>query len=162
GAKIGGHPEELILPELAKVVGRPVRWTETRTENMLAMGHGRAQVQLVEIGGSCDGTNEAYRLSVLPGAGAYPATRAFPPYVTRMMAAGTYAIPKVECVSTSVVTNTNPIIAYRGAGRPEATAAIERAIDLFAAEIGQDAADVRRRNLLPRFEEPHSTPVGAV
>jgi carbon-monoxide dehydrogenase large subunit len=71
-----------------------------------------------------------------------------------------YAIPKIECQTTSVVTNTTPVVAYRGAGRPEATAAIERAMDLFAAEIGMDPADVRRANLIPRFEQPHTTVVG--
>jgi carbon-monoxide dehydrogenase large subunit len=78
------------------------------------------------------------------------------------MAPGVYDIPAVETSFSSVVTNTTPVGAYRGAGRPEATAAIERAVDLFAAEIGADPAEVRRRNLLPRFEEPHTTPTGAL
>ena len=160
GAKIGPTPEEALLPWLARRLGRPVRWTETRSENMVAMGHGRAQIQLVEIGGRRDGTVEAYRLSILQDAGAYPAVGAFLPFLTRMMAAGVYAIPKIECNTSAVVTNTAPVIAYRGAGRPEAAAAIERAIDLFAAEIGMDAVEVRRRNLVPPFSEPHTTPVG--
>ncbi|MGI8664190.1 MAG: xanthine dehydrogenase family protein molybdopterin-binding subunit [Acidimicrobiales bacterium] len=160
GAKIGVHPEENTLPAIARIVGRPVRWTETRSENMVAMGHGRAQVQLVEMGGTRDGTIEAYSLSVLQDAGAYPDVGAFLPYLTRTMAAGTYAIPKVECTFTSVATNTTPIIAYRGAGRPEACAAIERAVDLFAAEVGLDAAEVRRRNLIAKFDEPYVTPMG--
>jgi aerobic carbon-monoxide dehydrogenase large subunit len=160
GAKIGVHPEEMTMPAIARIVGRPVRWTETRGENMVAMGHGRAQVQIVEIGGSRDGSIGAYRLTVLQDAGAYPAVGAFLPFLTRTMAAGTYAIPKVECAFSSVTTNTTPVIAYRGAGRPEACAAIERAVDLFAAEIGMDAAEVRRRNLVPKFDEPHTTPMG--
>ena len=77
--------------------------------------------------------------------------------MTRPMASGVYAIPNIECRTTSVVTNTTPIVAYRGAGRPEATAAIERAMDLFAAEIGMDPAEVRRSNLIPKFDEPHTT-----
>lgn len=157
GPKIGSSPEELLLPWLARRAGRPVRWTETRSENLVGMGHGRAQVQLIEIGGRYDGTVEAYRLSVLQDAGAYPAIGAFLPWFTRMMAAGTYAIGRIECNTTSVVTTTTPVVAYRGAGRPEATAAIERAMDLFAAEIGRDPAEVRFRNLIPRFDEPLAT-----
>jgi carbon-monoxide dehydrogenase large subunit len=76
------------------------------------------------------------------------------------MSSGVYAIPKIECRTKSVVTNTTPIVAYRGAGRPEATAAIERAMDMFAAEIGMDAAEVRRKNLIPKFMQPHSTAIG--
>ena len=162
GPKIGGHPEDLLLPWLSRRTGRPVRWTETRSENMVSMGQGRGQVHTIEIGGSRDGTVLAYRLFVLQDAGAYPAIGAFLPYLTRMMAPGTYAIPRVECSTRSVVTNTTPILAYRGAGRPEATAAVERAMDLFAAEVGLDPADVRRRNLVPKFDEPHTTPVQTV
>jgi carbon-monoxide dehydrogenase large subunit len=159
GPKIGAHPEELLLPWLARRVGRPVRFTETRSENLVGLGHGRGQVHQVEIGGRRDGTIEAYRLGVLQDAGAYPALGAFLPYLTRVMAPGTYAIDKVECSTRSVVTNTTPTVAYRGAGRPEATAAVERAVDLFAAEIGMDPAEVRRRNLLPAFSEAHTTAV---
>ena len=160
GAKISPTAEEGLLPWLAQQLGRPMRWTETRTENMLAMGHGRAQIQLIEIGGRRDGTIEAYRLSILQDAGAYPSIGAFLPYLTRMMAAGVYAIPKIECNTTAVVTNTTPTIAYRGAGRPEAAAAIERAVDLFAAKVGMDPVEVRRRNLIAKFDEPHTTAVG--
>ena len=80
--------------------------------------------------------------------------------MTRPMSSGVYAIPNIECRTTSVVTNTTPTDAYRGAGRPEATAAIERAMDLFAAEIGMDPAEVRRINLIPPFSEPHTTVIG--
>jgi carbon-monoxide dehydrogenase large subunit len=161
GPKIGAHPEELLLPWLARRLGQPVRWSETRSENLVALGHGRGQVQQVEIGGRRDGTVEAYRLGVVQDAGAYPALGAFLPYFTRLMAPGTYDIPRVSCSTESVVTNTTPTVAYRGAGRPEATAAIERAMDLFAAEVGLDPADVRRRNLLARFDEPVRTATGA-
>src|SRR4051812_47335684 len=160
GAKSGASAEELLVPWLARTLGRPVRWHETRSENMVAMGHGRAQVQLVEIGGSRDGIVEAYRLSVLQDAGGYPEVGAVLPYLTRMMAAGVYAIPRIECNTSSVVTNTTPVVAYRGAGRPEACAAIERAMDLFAAELGVDPVDVRRRNLIPPFREPVTTAIG--
>jgi carbon-monoxide dehydrogenase large subunit len=97
---------------------------------------------------------------VLQDAGGYPAIGAVLPYLTRMMAAGVYDIARIECNTTSVVTNTTPVVAYRGAGRPEATAAIERAMDLFAAEIGMDPAEVRRRNLIAPFSEPITTAIG--
>ena len=161
GAKIDLHPEDLLLPWLARRCGRPVRWVESRSENLMAMVQGRAQVQDVAIGGRRDGTIEAYRLSIVQDAGAYPSMGAYLPMLTRSMAAGTYAIPVVEADARVVVTTTPPVGAYRGAGRPEATAAIERAVDLFAAEVGMDPAEVRRRNLLPRFDEPLTTPTGA-
>ena len=160
GAKMGLYPEEAILPWIARTLGRPVRWHESRTENMLGLGHGRAQLQQLEIGGTRDGTVLAYRNTVLQDAGAYPAIGAILPFMTRMMAPGVYGIGKIECNSNSVVTNTTPVTAYRGAGRPEAAAAIERAMDLFAAEIGMDPVDVRRRNLLAKFDDPVTTPVG--
>ena len=162
GAKIGGYPEELLLAWLAKRVGRPVRWTETRSENMVGLGHGRGQRQSIEIGGSRDGNVEAYRLTILQDGGAYAEVGSILPYLTRMMAPGTYDIPKVEVNATAVTTNTTPTVAYRGAGRPEATAAIERAMDLFAAEIGMDPAEVRRRNLVPSSAFPWTTATGAV
>ncbi|MEQ1787926.1 MAG: molybdopterin cofactor-binding domain-containing protein, partial [Acidimicrobiales bacterium] len=142
GAKIGSYQEELLLGWLARRVGRPVRWSETRSENMVGLGHGRAQHQTIEIGGSRDGNVAAYRLTVLQESGAYAEMGSILPYLTRMMAQGTYDIPKVEFNSRSVTTNTTPTVAYRGAGRPEATAAIERAMDLFALEIGMDPAEV--------------------
>jgi carbon-monoxide dehydrogenase large subunit len=160
GAKIGAYPEDLLLPWLARAAGWPVRWLETRSENMVGMGHGRGQEQTVEIGGRRDGTLEAYRLTVLQDSGAYPGLGAFLPFLTRSMATGVYAIPKVECNTRSVVTNTTPTVAYRGAGRPEATAAIERAVDLFAAEIGVDPVEVRRKNLVSNASFPYTTSVG--
>ena len=138
-----------------------MRWIETRSENMIGMVHGRAQVQTVTIGGDRDGTVAAYRLDVLQDAGAYPRLGAVLPMFTRMMAPGVYDIPGASRGRACVVTNTTPIVAYRGAGRPEATAAIERAMDLFAAEIGMDPAEVRRRNLLRPDEFPFTTKGGA-
>jgi aerobic carbon-monoxide dehydrogenase large subunit len=162
GAKFGADPEHAVVCWVARELGRPARWTESRNENLVGMTHGRAQRQAVTIGGSRDGKVEAYRLEILQDSGAYPRIGAFLPYLTILMAPGPYAIGRAEAVGKSVVTNTTPIGAYRGAGRPEATAALERAIDLFAAEIGRDPAQVRRQNLLPRFTEPHTTAFGAV
>jgi carbon-monoxide dehydrogenase large subunit len=161
GAKFGADPEHGVVCWVARRLGRPARWAETRNENLIAMTHGRAQRQTVTMGGRRDGTVTAYRLEILQDCGAYPKLGAILPSLTILMAPGPYAIPRAEAVATSVVTNTTPVGAYRGAGRPEATAAVERAIDLFAAEIGLDPADVRRKNLLPAFSEPHTTSFGA-
>ena len=161
GAKIGVYPDELLLGTLAKRVERPVRWQETRSESMMVLGHGRAQVQHVTIGGRRDGTVTHYRLYAIQDSGAFADMGSIlAPFMTRPMSSGVYAIPNIECRTTSVVTNTTPTVAYRGAGRPEATAAIERAMDLFAMEVGMDPADVRRINLIPPFQEPHTTVVG--
>ncbi len=161
GAKGSGHPEDLLVPWLARHCGRPVRWVETRTENMIAMVQGRGQVQDVTIGGTPEGVIEAYHLTITQDAGAYPTLGALLPGLTRMMAAGTYAIDPVTSEARTVVTSSVPTGAYRGAGRPEAAAALERAVDLFAAEVGLDPAEVRRINLVPAFSEPRRTAAGA-
>jgi len=162
GAKFGADPEHALVAWVAQRLGRPARWSETRYENLIAMTHGRAQQQTVTIGGNRDGTVLGYRLEILQDAGAYVRIGAMLPFLTILMTPGPYAIPRAEAIARSVVTTTTPIGAYRGAGRPEASAAIERAMDMFAAEIGMDAADVRRRNLLPKFTEPHRTKFGAL
>jgi len=162
GAKFGADPEHAVVAWIARHLGRPARWTETRYENLIAMTHGRAQQHTVTIGGSRDGNVLAYRLEIVQDAGAYPKIGAVLPMLTILMTSGPYDIPKAEAVAKVVVTNTTPIGAYRGAGRPEATAALERAIDLFATEIGVDPADVRRKNLLAPFTEPHRTAFGAL
>ena len=162
GAKVGIDPDALVVGWAARHVGRALSWTETRSENLIAMTHGRAQQQVIKIGGSRDGRILAYRLEIVQDAGAYPRMGGFLPFLTRLMAAGPYDIPHVEAASSTVVTNTTPTAAYRGAGRPEATAAIERAVDLFAAEIGKDPAEVRRSNLVPPDKFPYSSPCGPV
>jgi carbon-monoxide dehydrogenase large subunit len=154
------YPEDVIVAWVAQTMGRPARWTETRSENIVGMYHGRAAILDVTIGGSRDGTIQAYRLSILQDAGAYPGIGAFLPHFTDIMASGVYTIPKVEVEATSVVTNTTPVGPFRGAGRPEATQAIERAIDLFAGEIGVDPADVRRKNFAPADAFPFTTASG--
>ncbi len=161
GAKIGTYPEDLLLGVVAKRIGRPVRWRETRSESMVGLGHGRAQLQYITIGGSRDGKVSHYQFHAIQDSGAWvDMGTILAPFMTRPMSSGVYAIPNIECRTTSVVTNTTPTVAYRGAGRPEATAAIERAMDMFAAEIGKDAAEVRRINLIPKFMEPHTTAIG--
>ncbi len=161
GAKAGMYPEYAVVAAIARRLGRPVRWTETRSENMVAMTHGRGQVQHVELGLRRDGTFTALRARVVQDAGAYPSIGAFLPYLTRLMGQGTYRIPKVEVRSVSAVTNTTATAAYRGAGRPEATAMIERIVDLAAAELGVDPVDLRRGNLIPPEDFPLTTVTGA-
>ena len=162
GAKFGADSEHALTCWLARKLNRPITWVETRSDNMVGMTHGRAQLQTVTIGGDRDGNVTAYRLHVIQDAGAYPKIGALLPSLTALMAPGVYDIERLETSYQSVVTNTTPIGAYRGAGRPEATAAIERAMDLFAAEIGMDPAEVRRRNLLPAFTEPFRSLGGAL
>jgi carbon-monoxide dehydrogenase large subunit len=161
GAKYGAYPEEVLVPWLARRLGRPVRWVETRTESMMTLGHGRGQLQTVTLGGTREGKVQAYRLRVLQDCGAYPAGGALLPYMTRLMASGVYDIPKVDVHVECVVTSTTPIEAYRGAGRPEATAAIERIMDCYAAHIGMDPAEVRRANMLGDDVFPYTTPTKA-
>lgn len=162
GAKMPVYPEDIAVAWLARHLGRAVRWVETRSESMVGLGHGRAQRQQVAIGGRRDGTVVAYQLHVLQDAGAYPAFGAFLPHMTRIMLTGVYDIERAEFASTSVVTSTTPTVAYRGAGRPEAAAALERAMDLFATAIGMDPAEVRRRNMVAANRFPFTTPAGTV
>jgi carbon-monoxide dehydrogenase large subunit len=162
GAKVAVDRDAVAVAWAARRTGRALRWVETRSENLVGMTHGRAQRQDITIGGSRDGRILAYRLDLVQDTGAYPRMSGFLPGLTRLMAVGPYDIPHVETASRVVVTNTTPVSAYRGAGRPEATAAIERAVDLFAAEIGMDPADVRRRNLIPPDKFPYATASGAV
>jgi carbon-monoxide dehydrogenase large subunit len=161
GAKFGVDPEAVLTCWIAQQLGRPARWSETRMENLVGMTHGRAQQHKVTIGGRKDGTVLAYRIEILQDCGAYPRIGAFLPSLTILMTPGPYDIPRAESWASAVVTNTTPIGAYRGAGRPEAAAAIDRAIDLFATAAGVDPAEVRRKNLLPKFTEPHTTAFGA-
>ena len=154
--------EEVLVVWLARRLGRPVRWTETRSESMVALSHGRALRLDYTLGGTRDGKVLAYRLDVLQDCGAYPALGAFLPNLTALMASGVYAIPRIEFEGRSVVTNTTPISAFRGAGRPEASQAIERAIDTFAAELELDPAEVRRRNFIPKDAFPYTTVTHAV
>ena len=108
-----------------------------------------------------DGELLAYRMDILQDAGAYPGVTAFLPNLTALLASGVYAIPRIEVDGVSVVTNTAPLTTVRGAGRPEASQAIERMVDLFAAEIGMDPVEVRRKNFIPKDAFPYKTATGA-
>jgi aerobic carbon-monoxide dehydrogenase large subunit len=160
GAK-GLNVEDILISWLARKTGRTIRWVESRSENMVAMNQGRAMVIDFKIGGSRDGKVEAYRMSVLADAGAYPGLGAFLPNLTGLMASGVYKIPKIGFELTVVTTNTTTIGPFRGAGRPEATQAIERAMDMWAAELGMDPGDVRRANFIQPDEFPYTTASGA-
>ena len=161
GAKVGIDRDAILVAWAARHTGRALRWVETRSENLVGMTHGRDQQHRIKIGGTRDGRVLAYRLDVVQDTGAYPRMSGFLPTLTNLMAVGPYDIAHVEAGYRVVVTNKTPIAAYRGAGRPEATAAIERAMDLFAAEIGMDPAEVRRKNLVPADKFPYQTPCGA-
>ena len=161
GAKARPSPEEALLGWIAKRVDRPIVWIPGRSDDMVGLGHGRGQVQYCRIGGTSTGDIKAYHLHVVQESGAYPAGGAGLPANARAMLTGCYDIPSAGFSSVSVVTNTTPTGAYRGAGRPEAAAAIERAVDAFAMEIGMDPAEVRRRNFLSPTDFPLVTKTGS-
>jgi carbon-monoxide dehydrogenase large subunit len=158
GGKFEPAPEAAVVAALALRLGVRVGWTQTRTENLLCMPHGRGQVQHGALGLRRDGTFTGIWAELLGDAGAYPTVGALIPNATLAMVAGTYAVTRAAGHARSVVTNTTPMGAYRGAGRPEASALVERLVDLAAAELGVDPVELRRRNLIDRF--PHATPTG--
>ena len=160
GAKSRPHAEEVLLPFLARRVGRPVLWVPDRSDDMVGLAHGRGQVQHVRIGGGRDGRIRAYEVHIVQDAGAYPGGGAMLPGNTKVMLTGCYEIPTAAFSADAAVTNTTPVGAYRGAGRPEAAAGLERAVDHFARAVGLDPAEVRRRNFLPPERFPLTTPSG--
>ncbi|MFT7599274.1 MAG: carbon-monoxide dehydrogenase large subunit [Acidimicrobiales bacterium] len=160
GAKSRFYPEDLALPLLAKRAGRPVRWTPHRSADMVGLGHSRAQRHTIKLGGDRDGTMKAWEIHVLGDCGAYPVAG---PALARnacMVLPGPFRVPRHRWTYTTVVTNTTPTVAYRGAGRPEGGAHIDRAVDLFAAEIAMDSLAVRRKNLLRADELPFTNVTG--
>ncbi len=161
GAKNGAYTEDMVVAHLARHLDQPVRWTSTRSEDMLGIAHGRGQIFEATIGGSHDGRIQCYQLRVAQDSGAYPEIGTMLPFMTHLMTSGVYDIEHVSYQADSVVTNTLPVGAYRGAGRPEAAAAIERMVDVFAAECGIDPGEVRRRNFLQPEAFPLTTPTGA-
>jgi carbon-monoxide dehydrogenase large subunit len=159
GLKIGIYPEEVVLAALAREHQWTLRWVETRMEHMLATTHGRAQVAELEAAVQADGTLTGLRMRVTADIGAYPLAP-FIPELTGQMAIGVYAIPTVDIEIACVFTNTTPVAAYRGAGRPEATYYIERLMDRIAGELSLDPAEVRRKNFIPPAAFPYRTPTG--
>ncbi len=161
GAKMPYYVEYALAVRAFGLLGRPVKWTETRSENMVAMTQGRGQIQHVAMGLRRDGTITGLRAKIFQDGGAYPAVGAFLPFFTRTMAQGVYMIPKVEVNTYSSVTNTTTIAAYRGAGRPEATQMLERMVDMAAAELGMDPVAIRKQNFIPPEAFPLTTVTGA-
>jgi carbon-monoxide dehydrogenase large subunit len=162
GAKIFVYPEMASTLYAAKKVGRPVKWIEARRENVATTQHGRDHVTDLEIAGTRDGKITAFRVHTYANLGAYLSTIApgIPTTLYGRMLAGVYKIPNIYCNVQGVYTNTASVDAYRGAGRPEATYAIERAVDMFAREIGMDPAEVRRRNFIQPEDFPYDTGIG--
>ncbi len=161
GAKHLGA-EGVVAAKVALELDRPVKWVETRSENMIAMAHGRGQVQYVELGLDRDGTFVGLRCRMIGDAGGYAGFGGILVIgSTRSMASGVYHIPKFGFDVAVVATNTTPMGAYRGAGRPEAAALIERIVDIAADEIGMDPAELRRKNFITPSEFPYTTVTGA-
>ena len=161
GAKAGARAEVLVVAAAAHRLGRPIKWMETRSENLVAMTHGRGQVQEIELGARRDGRLVGLKARVLADLGAYPGIALVLPMLTGQMSSGVYEIPVIDYEAHCVVTSTTPLGAYRGAGRPEAAAMLERAMDMLAVELEMDPADLRRRNLIPPDRFPHTTQGGA-
>ncbi|MBP2368127.1 xanthine dehydrogenase family protein molybdopterin-binding subunit [Pseudonocardia parietis] len=161
GPKAFEYIEWSIVARAALLLGHPVRWTETRSENMLAMVHGRAQRQDVELGLTREGRIVGLRAGVVGDVGAYPMIGTILPTLTHLMSQGVYDIPKIEFSWRSVATNTTPVGAYRGAGRPEATQMLERVLDIAADELDLDPTELRRLNFIPPESFPMTTVTGA-
>ena len=162
GSKIPVYADEMITAFCAMRLNRPVKWTETRSENFLATTHGRDHVEQVEMAANSDGKITAVRSVVHAGMGAYLSTAApgVPTILHGLMYSGPYDLTATRADIYGVFTNTTPVDAYRGAGRPEATFLLERLVDLVAAEVGKDPAEVRRLNLIPKFDNGHDVCAG--
>jgi carbon-monoxide dehydrogenase large subunit len=162
GSKLYLYAEEMLVACLARLTGRPIKWTEERRENFLATTHGRACIQDVEVGCLKDGTITALKVHNIANLGAYLSTFApgIPTVLFGVMLSGAYKIPNIACTVDGVFTNTVPVDAYRGAGRPEAAHVMERVADLVADTTGLDAAEVRRRNFIAPESFPYTTQTG--
>jgi carbon-monoxide dehydrogenase large subunit len=159
GVKFGIYAEDATLAAVARLFRVPVRWTETRVEHMTSTTHGRAQVTDLEAAVEADGTITALRMHVTADIGAYPIFT-FIPDLTLLMGVGVYKVTNVDLKSTCVFTNSTPVAAYRGAGRPEAAYYLERLIDVIAAELGKPPEEIRRKNFIAPAAFPYTTPTG--
>jgi aerobic carbon-monoxide dehydrogenase large subunit len=164
GSKIYHYGEEAVVLAAAKKLGRPVRWIAERSESFLSDAHGRDHVTKIEMASTKDGEILAIRTETLANVGAYLSnfSTATPTFLHGTLMAGPYKVPHVYVNVKTVFTNTAPVDAYRGAGRPEATFSIERVVDKMCRELGLDAFEVRRKNLLTPDQFPYTTPVGLV
>ena len=162
GSKTPIYADEMIACFCSMRLGRPVKWTETRSENYQATIHGRDHVEYVELAATREGKITGLRTKVYAAMGAYLSTAAtgIPTILHGLIYAGTYDIPNVKADIYGVFTTTTPVDLYRGAGRPEATFLLERLVNLLADELGLDPVEVRRRNLIPKFEDGHDVAMG--
>ena len=161
GPKAAGYVEHVIAAKAALTLGKPVKWVESRSEDMVSLVHGRDYVMTARLGVNNDGKIVGLDSEVIAAAGAYPAIGAILPMLTQMMTPGVYEVPKVRYDAKTVLTNNTTVGAYRGAGRPEATQLIERVLDVAADKIGIDPAEIRRRNFMQPQTFPRTTITGA-
>ncbi len=161
GSKIYHYAEEAIVTWAAMKVRRPVKWTAERTESFMSDAHGRDHVSTAEMAIDAQGTFLGLRVATQANMGAYLSTFApcVPTYLYATLLAGTYKTPVIYCEVKAVFTNTVPVDAYRGAGRPEATFLLERLVDAVAHDTGIDRVELRRRNFIPADAFPYQTPV---
>jgi carbon-monoxide dehydrogenase large subunit len=162
GAKSQTFPEYVVVAHLARKLSRPVRWIEDRREALAGSTHGRGQTQRLRLAADDDGNLLALEAEIDADIGAYPHTGELIVANTGWMLSGPYAIPRVHIRVRAVVTNTTPTAAYRGAGRPEATYALERALDRLAHRLGADPAELRLRNFIDKSAFPYESATGAV
>jgi carbon-monoxide dehydrogenase large subunit len=162
GSKISPYPEDYVVPAASKLLGRPVKWVETRTENMQTTTHGRGQVFDVEVAGKKDGTLLGMKVTQYLDCGAYMGTFSAFQACACLLAGGAYNWKQIAARTVGVLTNRVPTDPYRGAGRPEATHLCERMVDLFAAEIGMDPVAVRKKNFLRPDQFPYTNHFGLV
>lgn len=163
GAKINIYGEEYVSAAISKRLGIPVKWVEDRSEAFVATIHGRDIVGYIDLAAKRDGTVLALKLRLIADIGAYNMLlTAAIPTLTMMMANATYNIPAVRATLTEVFTNKTPTDAYRGAGRPEATYFVERAMDMLAHELNMDPAELRRKNFIKPNQFPFATQTGAI
>ncbi len=164
GSKIYNYAEEIIVTWCAGQLNRPVKWTSDRSEAFMSDAHGRDHVTDVELALDEDGKFLALREHTLANMGAYLSTFApcIPTYLHGTLLAGQYATPAIYCEVKAVFTNTVPVDAYRGAGRPEATYLLERIVQVAANDMGIDPAEIRRRNFIQPDQFPYQTPVALI
>jgi carbon-monoxide dehydrogenase large subunit len=162
GAKLRPYPEEYLACASSRLVGRPVKWIETRTESLQATTHGRGQLYDVEVGAKRDGTLLGLRITQLLDAGAYIGVFGSWQTIAILLGGGCYTFKAVHGRSVGVLTNRVSTDPYRGAGRPEATHTVERIVDLVARELGLDPVEVRRKNFIRPEAFPHPNNFGLV
>ena len=164
GSKIYHYAEEAFVTWASKQVGRPIKWVAERSESFVTDAHGRDHISHVELAFDTDGKATALKVDTLANMGAYLSTFApcIPTWLHGTLLAGQYATPAIHCNVKAVFTNTVPVDAYRGAGRPEATFLLERIMSKAAAELGMDQAELREKNFIQPDQFPYQTPVAVV